>query len=41
MAMKSRKVELLVGVFVALTIAAGLMLALNVANQSMSSSEDT
>ena len=39
--MKSRKSELLVGVFVALTIAAGLMLALNVANQSMSSSEDT
>lgn len=41
MGMKSRKSELLVGVFVALTIAAGLMLALKVANQSMSSSEDT
>lgn len=39
--MKSRKSELLVGVFVALTIAAGLMLALNVANQSMSSGDDT
>jgi phospholipid/cholesterol/gamma-HCH transport system substrate-binding protein len=41
MAMKSRKVELLVGVFVALTIAAGLLLALNVANRSMSSNDDT
>jgi phospholipid/cholesterol/gamma-HCH transport system substrate-binding protein len=41
MGMKSRKVELLVGIFVALTIAAGLMLALKVANQSMSNSEDT
>ena len=39
--MKSKKAELLVGVFVALTIAAGLMLALNVANQSMASSEDS
>lgn len=39
--MKSRKAELMVGVFVALTIAAGLMLALKVANQSMSSSDDT
>ena len=39
--MKSRKVELLVGVFVALTIAAGLMLALKVANQSMSTGEDS
>jgi phospholipid/cholesterol/gamma-HCH transport system substrate-binding protein len=41
MGMKSRKVELLVGVFVAVTIAAGLMLALKVASQSMSSSEDS
>tara|TARA_R110000751_G_scaffold176555_2_gene282869 strand:+ start:104047 stop:104520 length:474 start_codon:yes stop_codon:yes gene_type:complete len=41
MAMKSKKAELLVGVFVALTIAAGLMLALNVANKSMSGSDDT
>ena len=39
--MKSRKVELLVGVFVALTIAAGLMLSLKVANQSMSTGEDS
>jgi phospholipid/cholesterol/gamma-HCH transport system substrate-binding protein len=41
MGMKSRKIELLVGVFVALTIAAGLMLALKVANQSMSNGEDS
>jgi phospholipid/cholesterol/gamma-HCH transport system substrate-binding protein len=34
--MKSRKVELLVGIFVLLTIGAGLLLALKVANQSMS-----
>jgi phospholipid/cholesterol/gamma-HCH transport system substrate-binding protein len=39
--MKSRKAELLVGVFVVLTIAAGLMLALKVVNQSMSNSSDT
>ncbi|MBU3002248.1 outer membrane lipid asymmetry maintenance protein MlaD [Paraglaciecola arctica] len=39
--MKSKKAELLVGVFVVLTIAAGLMLALNVANNSMSGSDDT
>ncbi|WP_133470780.1 outer membrane lipid asymmetry maintenance protein MlaD [Paraglaciecola marina] len=39
--MKSRKSELLVGIFVVLTIAAGLMLALKVANDSMSSSTDT
>lgn len=39
--MKSRKAELLVGVFVLLTIAAGLMLALKVASQSMSSDTDT
>ncbi|MFT2091878.1 outer membrane lipid asymmetry maintenance protein MlaD [Paraglaciecola sp. 2405UD69-4] len=39
--MKSRKSELLVGIFVVLTIAAGLMLALKVANDSMSSTTDT
>ena len=39
--MKSKKAELLVGVFVALTIAAGLMLALKVANQSMSTTDDS
>ncbi|MCF2947600.1 outer membrane lipid asymmetry maintenance protein MlaD [Paraglaciecola aquimarina] len=39
--MKSRKAELLVGLFVVLTIAAGLILALKVANQSISSSADT
>jgi phospholipid/cholesterol/gamma-HCH transport system substrate-binding protein len=39
--MKSRKAELLVGFFVVLTIAAGLLLALKVANQSMSSSANT
>lgn len=39
--MKSRKAELLVGLFVVLTIAAALMLALKVANQSMSNSSDT
>lgn len=39
--MKSKKVELLVGAFVALSIAAGLFLALNVANQSMSGNDDT
>jgi len=39
--MKSRKSELLVGIFVVLTIAAGLMLSLKVANDSMSSSTDT
>lgn len=39
--MKSRKAELLVGVFVMLAIAAGLMLALKVASQSMSSDTDT
>jgi phospholipid/cholesterol/gamma-HCH transport system substrate-binding protein len=39
--MKSRKAELLVGLFVVLTIAAALMLALKVANQSMSNSSDS
>ena len=39
--MKSRKAELLVGVFVALTIAAGLLLAFKVANDSMSGRTDT
>jgi phospholipid/cholesterol/gamma-HCH transport system substrate-binding protein len=39
--MKSRKAELLVGLFVVFTIAAALMLALKVANQSMSNSADT
>jgi phospholipid/cholesterol/gamma-HCH transport system substrate-binding protein len=39
--MKSRKAEFLVGAFVVLTIAAGLMLALKVANQSMSGNTDT
>lgn len=36
--MKSKKAELLVGLFVVLTILAGLMLALKVANQSISDS---
>ncbi|MGJ8680678.1 outer membrane lipid asymmetry maintenance protein MlaD [Paraglaciecola sp.] len=39
--MKSRKAELLVGFFVVLTIAAGLLLALKVANQSITNSSDT
>ncbi|WP_158972146.1 outer membrane lipid asymmetry maintenance protein MlaD [Paraglaciecola sp. L3A3] len=39
--MKSRKAELLVGFFVVLTIAAGLLLALKVANQSMTNSGDS
>lgn len=39
--MKSKKAELLVGFFVLLTIAAGLLLALKVANPGMSSSADT
>jgi phospholipid/cholesterol/gamma-HCH transport system substrate-binding protein len=39
--MTSRKTELLVGIFVILTIAAGLLLALKVANQGMSGSEDS
>ncbi|MGS2721368.1 outer membrane lipid asymmetry maintenance protein MlaD [Paraglaciecola aestuariivivens] len=39
--MKSRKAELMVGIFVLLAIAAGLMLALKVASQSMTSTADT
>ena len=39
--MTSRKTELLVGLFVALAIAATLLLALKVANQGMSGSSDT
>jgi len=39
--MKSRKAALLVGVFVLLAIAAGLMLALKVANQTMSGKGET
>jgi phospholipid/cholesterol/gamma-HCH transport system substrate-binding protein len=39
--MKSRKSELLVGVFVVFTVAAGLLLSVKVANDSMSSSGDT
>ncbi|MFQ3236994.1 MAG: phospholipid/cholesterol/gamma-HCH transport system substrate-binding protein [Paraglaciecola sp.] len=39
--MTSRKVEILVGLFVVLTVAAGLMLALNVVNQGMSSQAET
>ena len=39
--MKSRKAELLVGVFVVMTIAAGLMLALKVASQSMANDAET
>jgi phospholipid/cholesterol/gamma-HCH transport system substrate-binding protein len=38
---KSRKTELMVGLFVLLGIAAGLMLALKVASQSMASTAET
>ena len=39
--MNSRKIEIMVGLFVALAIAATLMLAFNVANQGMSGNGDT
>ncbi|WP_166423377.1 outer membrane lipid asymmetry maintenance protein MlaD [Paraglaciecola sp. 20A4] len=39
--MSSRKVEIMVGLFVVLTIAAGLLLALKVVNQGMSSNTDS
>ncbi|WP_438862260.1 outer membrane lipid asymmetry maintenance protein MlaD [Neptunicella sp.] len=39
--MNSRKIELMVGIFVALAIAAALMLALNVANRGITGSGDT
>ncbi|MDU0352823.1 outer membrane lipid asymmetry maintenance protein MlaD [Paraglaciecola aquimarina] len=39
--MKSRKAELMVGFFVVLTIAAGLLLALKVANQGMSNTGES
>ncbi len=39
--MLTRKIELLVGVFVAIAIAAGLMLSLYVANQGISGDQET
>lgn len=39
--MTSRKVEILVGLFVVLTVAAGMMLALKVVNQGMSGQSET
>ncbi|GAC24613.1 MAG: outer membrane lipid asymmetry maintenance protein MlaD [Alteromonadaceae bacterium] len=39
--MSSRKAEIMVGLFVVLTLAAGLLLALKVVNQGMSSGTDT
>jgi phospholipid/cholesterol/gamma-HCH transport system substrate-binding protein len=39
--MTTRKTELLVGIFVVLTLAAGLLLALKVANQGMSGSDQS